>query len=226
MRSAIVLCLTATILGFSGAAVAAEPRIAREDIEWCNLWIPQVNDASLPRVLLIGDSITQGYYDNVAALVKGKANVARLTTSSSLGDPALLGQVKMVLSQYKFDVIHFNNGLHGFGYTEQEYAKAFPELLSLFKHYAKGSKLVWATTTPMADAQKPGQFSPQTERVQARNRIAAKLVAEANIPVDDLFSLTFKHHEYICPDHVHHTEQGKAAQAAQVSKCLLEQFSK
>ena len=66
-------------------------------------------------MLLIGDSITQGYYGQVAERLKGKASVARLTTSKSVGDPALLAEVALVLGQCRFDVVHFNNGLHGLG---------------------------------------------------------------------------------------------------------------
>jgi hypothetical protein len=43
---------------------------AAPDIEWCNIWIPDANGTKLPRVLLIGDSITQGYYPKVAENLK------------------------------------------------------------------------------------------------------------------------------------------------------------
>ena len=62
---------------------AAEPRISREAIEWCSIWIPDANESKLPRVLLIGDSITGGYGPKVADALKGKASVARLTITSS-----------------------------------------------------------------------------------------------------------------------------------------------
>ena len=55
--------------------------------------------------------------------------MARLATSSSLGDPALLDQVKFMLTNYKFAVIHFNNGLHGFDYTDAEYQNDIPEII-------------------------------------------------------------------------------------------------
>ena len=40
----------------------------------------------------------------------------------------------MVLSQYKFDVIHFNNGMHGWQHSEKEYDQAFPRFLATIKH--------------------------------------------------------------------------------------------
>ena len=91
-------CLAlATAIGATAAIYAEEPHVARERIEWCNIWIPDANGTTLPRVLLIGDSITQGYYRQVAERLEGKASVARLTTSKSIGDPALLAEVALVL---------------------------------------------------------------------------------------------------------------------------------
>ena len=53
--------------------------------------------------------------------MKKEANAAKLTTSACACDPAFLLELKCVLTQYAFDVIHFNNGLHGMGYTEEQY---------------------------------------------------------------------------------------------------------
>jgi hypothetical protein len=92
-------------------------------------------------VLLIGDSITGGYGPKVADALKGKASVARLTTSNSIGDPALLAEVALVLGQCRFDVVHFNNGLHGWGYSEEEYQKCFPELVATIRKHAPQAKL-------------------------------------------------------------------------------------
>ncbi len=49
---ALTLCLGVA------AVSAAEPLPPRETIEWCNLWWENTGDQTLPRVLLIGDSIT------------------------------------------------------------------------------------------------------------------------------------------------------------------------
>ena len=101
----------------------AQKKIAREYIEWSDIWIPGANKTDLPHVLLIGNSITRGYYGKVEAALKEKAYVGRLSNSKSVGDPALIEELTVVLKNTKFDVIHFNNGLHGFDYTEEEYDK-------------------------------------------------------------------------------------------------------
>jgi lysophospholipase L1-like esterase len=205
-------------------AQAESPKVVRESIEWCNIWIPDADNAKLPRVLLIGDSITQNYYPLVAERLGGKASVGRLATSKSLGDPAYLAEVELVLKQYRFDVIHFNNGLHGFGYTEADYQRDFPALLAMFKKLAPGTKLIWATTTPMRVAGNPAAFDPKTERVKHRNRIAQEFVAKAGISVDDLFGLVESHPEYHGGDGVHFSPAGVAAEAQQVSRAVLEQL--
>jgi len=83
-----------------------------ESIEWCDLWVSHANETNLPRVLLIGDSITRAYYPEVEKNLAGKAYVGRLASSAFISDPILLKEVAMVLDEYKFDVIHFNNGMH------------------------------------------------------------------------------------------------------------------
>ena len=65
----------------------------RESIEWLDVWMPDTNDSGLPRILLIGNSITRGYYPEVQKILTGKAYVARLTTSKSIGDPALSKEI-------------------------------------------------------------------------------------------------------------------------------------
>src|ERR1700722_18699496 len=109
---------------------------SHESIEWCDNWICHADETHLPRVLLIGDSITRAYYPEVEKHLAGKAYVARLSTSAFISDPALARQITMVLSQYKFDVIHFNNGMHGWQHSEKEYDQAFPGFLAAIKEHA------------------------------------------------------------------------------------------
>ena len=78
--------------------------------------------------------------------------------------------VAMVLDQCKFDVVHFNNGLHGWGYTEAEYEKGFPELVATIRKHAPKAKLIWATITPMRQSGKLDVIAEGTKRVQAATR--------------------------------------------------------
>jgi alpha-L-fucosidase len=201
------------------AGVPALPvSIVRENIEWLDVWLPDSNQHSLPRILLIGDSITRSYTKQVEANLKGKAYVARLATSKSLGDPALLDEVALVLKEQSFDVIHFNNGMHGDGYTEAQYGAALPGLLEIFRRLAPRARLMWASTTDVRVKGDLARMSPKTDRILERNRIAAALMTRRNIPIDDLFSAIKDHGEYHVEDGVHFNPRGVDVLAAQVGR--------
>ncbi len=225
MKRRFASCLfAAMLLAIMGHSVirAEEPRIVREAIEWCNIWVPETNETALPRALLIGDSITQGYYPKVAEALKGKVTVARITTSKSIGDPVLLAEVALVLGQYRFDVVHFNNGLHGWGYSEEEYQKHFPELLATIHKHAPQAKLIWATITPMRNREDLSLFDDRTQRVTARNTIAAQIVGREKIAVNDLYGLVKDHPEYWSKDGVHFNSKGTTAESEQVARFILD----
>ena len=148
MQPFFLLLIVATSAFWSCGKAAEFPPSAKESIEWCDIWISHANETNLPRVLLIGDSITRAYYPEVEKQLAGKAYVGRLSSSAFISDPALLKQIEMVLKEYKFDVIHFNNGMHGWQHSEIEYEQAFPKFLKAIQKYAPHAKLIWANTTP------------------------------------------------------------------------------
>jgi hypothetical protein len=208
---------TAFAIGIAGAELNPPP--ARESIEWCDIWISHANETKLPRVLLIGDSIVRDYYPEVAKRLASKAFVARLSTSRFIADPMLLKEIELVLDGTKFDVIQFNNGMHGWQHTEAEYRKAFPKLIKTIRAHAPKARLIWATTTPLRDGKgvaydSNSQYSDG--RIAARNAIAAETVAAQNIPTDDLNAAMRGHPEFHS-DNVHFNSQGIQIQAGQVS---------
>src|SRR5215469_7241789 len=154
------------------AAPAGTLASSCESIEWCDIWISHANETNLPRILLLGDSITRDYYPLVEKRLDGRAYVARLTTSRFISDPVLLQEIALVLDNTKFDVIHFNNGMHGWQHSEAEYKNAFPKLLETIRAHAPHARLVWATTTPLKQSQPKSASDPSDERIAARNAIA------------------------------------------------------
>jgi len=203
-------------------AHAAAPKLIRERIEWCDIWITNAEREDLPRVLMIGDSITRGYFGGVEKALAGKANCARLTTSRCICDPVFFDELTMVLRQYPFTVIHFNNGLHGWGYTEDQYRQAFPKLLAAMEKYNPNAKLIWTTTTPVRQRSALEKLDERTDRVRQRNKIAAQFVSQAGLAMDDLFALTIDHPEYHSGDGVHFNNEGKRAQVQQVARSIAE----
>ncbi len=222
LQSVRLLTLGVVVAVFAprAAAQTAKPHVVREDIEWLDVWLPNTNRQDLPRVLLIGDSITRAYGPGVETRLTGVAYVGRMATSKSLGDPALLEQVALVLREQRFDLIHFNNGLHGHEYSEDEYRAAFPELLSTIRRYAPGSRLVWASSTDVRETGDLGKAAPFTARIIERNKIAATFASKEGIEVDDLYSLVTDHPEWHSQDGVHFNQEGVKAQAAQVSSVV------
>ncbi len=237
-KHVLVITIITSLVTHVFAQTPTEPS-GKEGIEWCDIWIVHANETKLPRVLLIGDSITKGYAGEVEKQLEGKAYVGRLCTSCFDTDPALIAYIRAVLESYKFDVIHFNNGMHGWGHSEDEYAQGLPTVLAAIRRYAPNAKLIWANTTPLNEGSpKPGTSSPEpadaakanagklmlqadlksksNARVDARNDVASKMMQSENIPIDDLHSLVLGHPELYNGD-VHFNAKGTALQATQVA---------
>jgi lysophospholipase L1-like esterase len=176
--------------------------------------MPNMTRTDLPRVMLIGDSITRGYFAGVEQELKGKAYCARVATSKAIGDPALLAELKTFLAEANFDVIHFNVGLHGWDYTEQEYRRHLPELLATIRKAAPKAKLIWASTTPLRKDQLTGATN---RRVEERNAIAREYFSRERIPIDDLHTLMAPHAD-LHSDDFHFTPEGCSMLAAQVAR--------
>lgn len=209
-----------TLLALAALAVlaTAQPPVHRESTEWCDFWMPNTNKQDLPRVMLIGDSITRGYFATVEEQLKGKAYVARIATSKAIGDPALLAEISTFLSQGTFDVVHFNIGMHGWAYTEAEYRQHFPDLVATIrKHVPAATRLIWASTTPI---RKDREGGASNSRIEARNRIARELATAAGIPVDDLHAAASAATGDIHTDDIHFTKEGSGMLGAQVAAAI------
>ena len=227
MKKTVLLLTTAFTIAFSpihstiNAAEPASGHIAREYIEWADIFIPGANRTDKPHVLLLGNSITRGYHPEVEKALEERAYVGRLSTSKSLGDPAYLEEVEQVLKNTSFDVIHFNNGLHGMDYTEEEYDRAFPELLALFAKYAPDARLIWANCTPLYEKEDMTRLTKQSMRGTARNEIARRHIKPLGIEINPLDKVMAGHTEYyIGGDGCHPVPAGYSALAAQVVSVL------
>ena len=214
-----ILTALISILSIAQLLPAQEP--IRERIEWADIWVTDADKDDLPRVLLIGDSITRGYFGQVEKQLEGKAHCARLTTSKCVSDPWFPDEVQLLLKQYRSAVIHFNNGLHGWGYSEEKYRDGLLRLMETFEKHAPNAKLVWATTTPVRESGDLSKVSERTERVRASKRIAAAIMVDRGILTNDLFGLVEGHDDYFSGDGVHFNGKGKEAQAAAVAESVL-----
>ena len=223
MRKTLIIVLLVQVGAIVGVGASAKEKPQLEKTEWSDIWLADANQKDLPRVLMIGDSIAQGYFRDVEKDLTGKAYCSKYATSKFLGNPDYLDELKLILKRYRFSVIHINNGLHGWTYTEEQYRQALPKLMDTLKKYGKGAVIVWATSTPRRNPQKPVQLATDNGKVLERNRIAVEYMTRHGIAVDDLYSLVADHPEYynLPQDSTHFNPQGRAVEGKQVSEIIL-----
>ena len=182
---------------------------------------PIQDAAGLPRVLLIGDSISIGYTEPVRKMLEGKANVHRIPTN---GGPTKNGVANIAkwLGTSKWDVIHCNWGIHDLKYMPDGKRQVEPadyeaNLRGLVATLKKtGAKLIWATTTPIPD----GELNPPRKfgQVKEYNDIAARVMAENGVAIDDLNAyITPQLATLQKPRDVHFTTAGSEYLARQVA---------
>lgn len=191
--------------------------------------LPVEDVLGLPRVLLIGDSISIGYTIPVRELLQGTANVHRPLVNCG---PTIRGldQIEKWLGDGKWDVIHFNWGLHDLKYLGPDNKKlAAPDipgshqqvpiedyeanLRKLVDRLLKTkAKLIWRSTTPVpqgAHGRVPGDAARY-------NAIAKKIMDEHHITIDDQFAFALPRLEEIQrPANVHFTPEGSRELAKQ-----------
>ncbi|MCA9139230.1 MAG: SGNH/GDSL hydrolase family protein [Planctomycetales bacterium] len=182
---------------------------------------PKIDDR-LPNVLLIGDSISIGYMVAARNALEGKANVFRPATNCG---PTTKGleEIDRWIGDRKWDVIHFNFGLHDLKYMGpkgqnlaeptaadshqqvpiDEYAANIKTIAERLKK--TGAKVIWRETTPVpegAAGRVPGDSAKY-------NAAAAKVIAEVGgIEVDPFFEFAESISKDQLPKNVHYTAEG------------------
>lgn len=200
--------------------------MVREFYEWANLWWEDAPNTTAPRVMLIGDSITNGYKSSVQSLLRDNNVLVDMAAGSrSVEDPALLAEINYVLGDiqdHKYKAVHFNNGLHGSHLTDLEFETGMKKIISLIKTIRPESVLILATCTIYTPVGAEGTIdSIKNKQVLERNAIIKKLAAEYALPVDDLFAAVAGKTDYPQPDTVHYTETGYKKLADSAVKSLL-----
>lgn len=209
------------------AADPAKPR-SKAAAKRLDVLAPIEDDPKLPRVLLIGDSISIGYTLPVRKQLEGIANVHRPNTNCG---PTTKGvaELKTWLGEQPWDVIHFNFGLHDLKYADakgnlvakekgsqlvplEKYEENLRSIVKLLKETK--AEVVWCSTTPVPEGA-AGRVADDSLRY---NAAAAKVMQDANIPTDDLHALAAEYLPLLqLPKNVHFTDEGSAVLAQQVA---------
>ncbi len=192
----VLLLVSANTLRAADAPKPAAPgesdsRLQSDGKGW-RLDKAKIVDAKRPRVLLIGDSILNGYLKSTTAALDGKAYVDAWVNPYCQSEyfNKLLADV---LDQGPYDVVHFNMGLHGWQAgrikegTFKPLTKAFVEVI---RAKLPKAKIIWASSTPVTVKGKPGELDPDINPViLEHNKMAAEVMKELDVPIDDFYLL-------------------------------------
>jgi acyl-CoA thioesterase-1 len=187
--------------------------------------------AGLPRVLLIGDSVSIGYTVPVREKLKRKANVHRIPQNGGATD---VGLEKMTswLGDGKWDIIHFNFGLHDAKFasettqraSREQYIENLRKLVAQMK--ATGARLIFATTTPVP---KGGVLTPtrRFDSIEERNKLAVQFMQQNGVAIDDLYGAVLPVQEKVGrPNDVHFAPEGYEVLATAVAASIEAQLER
>lgn len=220
-----------TVAADGTGAVAADGAVAVRDRPQTPdpAFEPIADVAGLPRVLLIGDSISMGYTIPTRRLLDGKANVHRIPVN---GGPTTRGveQLESWLGSSAWDVIHFNFGLHDLKHVDESGAtvdatagcrqvepSAYRENLTAIVRRLKrtGATLIWCTTTPVP---KGSQGRVPGDEL-AYNAVAAEVMRQEGVEINDLHAFAAPRMAEIGrPANVHYTAAGSEVLAREVAR--------
>ncbi|MFO7946559.1 MAG: SGNH/GDSL hydrolase family protein, partial [Armatimonadota bacterium] len=178
---------------------------------------------SLPKVLLIGDSISMGYSEPVKRLLKDGADVRRIPMNGG-PTPRGLANLDKWLGDEDWDIIHFNFGLHDTWYrngknrsvSPDEYEENLREIVTRLQE--TGAKLIWANTTPVPEKVEPGWYSKD---IVLYNKIARQVMEENGVAINDMYSRALECLDEIQPpDNIHFTEHGYRVMAEWIAESI------
>lgn len=199
-----------------------------------------VDNPCLPRVLLIGDSISIDYTPDTREILKGKANIHR-PACNCMFSGHVAANIKSWLGEGKWDVVHFNAGIWDCHFVDKngnilrgladdyydtdkirtsqaQYKENLNTIIDAI--LATGAKPVFATTTTI-----PRWNDKQRAYLKSLNEIAKELMYYKQVQVDDLYSYSLPHlKEWQLTDQVHFNPLGKEMLARKVSAEILKAF--
>ena len=223
---------------FKGSAFADAPQTVKDKATrpMRKEFTPPVADPALPNVLLIGDSISIAYTLGVREQLAGRANVYRPPINCG---PTTRG-VTMIdrwLGDTRWDVIHFNFGLHDLKYMGPDgsnladpdnansavqvpidaYRRNLDQIVRRLNQ--TDATIIWRPTTPVpkgARGRVPGDAAKY-------NRVALEVMRQyPNVQTDPFDNHAASIASLQKSADVHYTPQGARAQAEHVARVIAE----
>src|SRR5271156_1216929 len=224
--------LLLTALGGLFAADAPKPAVETDsrlhaDGKGWRLEKAKITDPARPRVLLIGDSILNGYLKQVVRALDGKAYVDAWVNPYCQSEHLnkLLGEG---LDQGPYAVVHFNMGLLGWQAGRikpnalEPLTRAYVQVI---KDKLPKARIIWASSTPVTIKDKPTE--PNTEInsvIVEHNRLAARVMAEMHVPTNDFYALLINKLELARGDQFHWTAPAYEMLAKVVAESVLREL--
>ncbi len=160
----------------------------KERYEWIHSWSDEADKADLPRVLLVGDSITYYYQERVREKLRGKYYVDYIATSYAIDAPFYQSLVKGFATDNTYSAIHFNHGLHGIHMEKERYKTGVENLLREIKR--EGTKIILALSTKVNKEGNEELDETWAARVAERNEALRELSEKYGYSIDDLYTLS------------------------------------
>lgn len=127
-----------------------------------------IDDPNLPRVLVVGDSISMNYHEVAKAELKGVANYYRVDGNAGPSDRGV-SCMELWLGNYRekglhWDLIQFNHGLHDLKQLYDKKTKKYGKYQISIEQYQEnlekeiailkrtGATLMWCSTTPVPNS--------------------------------------------------------------------------
>ena len=200
----------------------------REQYIWSRVWKERLYDDSKKRIMLIGDSIIEGYSFFVQEEMKDEYIVSRWTNSLAIDNRFAIGLMEFALlsdEKIKYDVIHFTHGGHGKWTPIDVYEKAYDETIKRLIEICPDSKIIIATPTEYCnafDSGVPSVNETATALLRERGEVAKKIAAKYGLAVNDMFAISQTNRELHSSDGVHYTDDGYSVLAKAVVKAAKE----
>ena len=184
----------------------------------------KVQNPALPRVLLIGDSVLNGYLATVTHELDGKANVDAWVTPDHQASQGLHERLREILASQKYEVIHFNMGLHGWPKGRIPDGQFIPLTRKLVEALRLGSPdaiLIWASSTPVTTRGRPPSLDSHINPIiVGHNEMASQVMNAARVPVNDLYGLMVRRLDLARGDQFHWKPEGSLLLGKTVAACI------
>jgi hypothetical protein len=195
-----------------------------------------------PRILIIGDSISNGYMPFVEEYFADKA-IVKHNPGNAQHSGFGLQKIREWIGNEEWDVIQFNWGLHDLCYRSQEskvqgnrdkvngkitnkveqYKTNLDSIVSILKQITK-AKLIFVTTTFVPENE-VGRFQ---DDVQKYNAAAREVMRKHKILVNDIYGESVRIHKKwgLGSDNVHYSKEGSAELGKLIVSVLEKQIEK